>query len=73
MWCPDRWEITPSPIGEPDPTDLIKRLKNPNYLSDRNIYGQVRRDLFIGALMWNSKLTETHKRLLKMYQSKEHN
>jgi hypothetical protein len=60
---PHPWEITPPLIEEPDPGELIDRLKDPNYL----IYI---RNLFINALMCNSKLTETHKRLIKMYSRK---
>ena len=72
MIFPDPWEITPPLIEEPDPGELIDRLKNPNYLleKDRHNGFPTIRILFITALSCNSKLTETHKRLIKMYNSK---
>lgn len=65
------WQINPIPTEEPDPSDLISRLKDPNYLRHKERHGYTQRFLFIGSLMQNSKLTETHKRLLKMYKTKK--
>jgi hypothetical protein len=55
----------------PDLDNLFDRLKNPDYLNYKlKSHWLTERACYLRALSYRNDLTETHKRLLKMYQAK---
>jgi hypothetical protein len=66
--CP--YSLPPNYIV-PDLDDLLSRLKDPDYLNYKfKDYWFKERVCYLRVLSFRNDLTETHKRLIKMYQSK---
>lgn len=63
-------DAIPMDIMYPTLEDLLSRLKDPEYLNYIYFTMKKERKYYIDAISTRPDLTETQKRLLKMYQSK---